>query len=434
MVLDSNLVTVALPSIRSDVDIAHQDLQWVVSGYSLAFGGALLPAARAVDVYGGRLLLRAGLATFSLALVGCALAPSPATLIGIRAAQGLGAAMALPSSLALLASSFAEGEARSRALGVYGLAVSGAFVAGVLLGGVLILKLGWRGALLCEAGLGAAATAATGRLLVGPRSGTPKRFALSGALAVAISASLVLYSVGDTARTGRGSLTGLLCLVCAVAAARWAWLRDIGSPVPLVPRALRAHKHIRTACVAAFLTVATGVGAMFVLTIYLQDIRDLSPAAAGGVLCLLGVAGILSALALPAFATRFGAVRALSGSLVVQALGVALTIPLGTGGGFGWILIGSAMLGAGHFAATVAFTTLATEGVSADDQGIAMGMLGSSQQLGGAFGLAVIVGAAAARPALLEGLRWALASAALMSLTAALLVWCRQDDRSATRA
>ena len=144
VVLDSNMVTIALPSIRTDLGFSRPALQWVVATFSLGFGGGLLIAGRAGDLYGRRRLLTAGLSTFSVASIAAALAPSPTALLCARSVEGLAAAMALPAALALIAAGFDEGDARNRALAVYGMAASAAFVSGVAAGGALTALAGWR--------------------------------------------------------------------------------------------------------------------------------------------------------------------------------------------------------------------------------------------------------------------------------------------------
>lgn len=427
MVLDSNLVTVALPSIGTELGLAYADLRWIVAGYGLAFGAGLLPAARAVDVYGARVMLRAGLALFTIAVAGCGLAPTVGVLLGMRVTQGLGAAMCLPASLALMTSSFADGEPRQRMLGVYGAALSSAFLIGVLPGGALTGGLGWRAALLIEAALAGGALIGA-RLAINPAV-APSAGALNAlaGLGLAVSAPLALYGFAQLSRPSGGALPGLVWLGLAVVLGSVAWSGDIRSANPLVPSAVRSSPSARAAFGAAFLTVGTGVGAIFVLTFYLQEVLLLRPLSAGAVLAVLGVAGIGAGAALPRVVPRVGLIHALCGSLLVQALGVVLLTPLD---GLGWILVGSALLGAGHFASTVAFTALATCGVPTTEHGSAMGMLGCAQQLGGAFGLALVAGVAGEGDLTGTGVRRGLLVAAAMSLVAALLVWLQSKHET----
>ncbi len=419
--LDSNLVTVALPSIRADLGLNYTELQWVVGAYALTFGASLLPAARSVDLYGGRSLLRGGLLLFSLAVVGCVLAPSAPVLVAMRALQGVGAAMALPSSLALISSNFPDPAARRHVLGLYGAAVSSAFVVGVVAGGALTLAVGWRGAMLVEAPLAACAALVAGRLPAARGTRAGPGFNVGTAVGLGGAAAVALYGLARMSAARGLDETGLGCLALAALLVYGALSRDLRSATPLVPRTARSSHDSRSACLTAFLTVATGVGAMFVLTLYLQEVRGLSPPTAGAALALLGLAGIGAGSLLPAIAARTGLTVALRASLLIQALGVSLLVPIGAHGGLGWLVGGCALLGAGHFAATVAFTALATRGVPPRDHGIALGMLGCCQQLGGAFGLAVIAGLAGAGGSPERGLRWALVAACGMSLSAAAL-------------
>jgi MFS family permease len=419
VVLDANLVAIALPSIRDDLDFSRGDLQWVIGAYSLAFGGALLVGGRAADLYGRRRLLVLGLALFSAASLAGATATSRPVLLAARAAQGLGAAAAFPASLALIAALFEPGEARDRALGAYGAVLSAAFVSGMVVGGVLTASAGWRSVLLLEAPVAAGAALATRGLVPAARpAAAGAGLGLPGALAASAAVLTLLYGIGTRAPA----------LATAALFAAAAWRLERRSPAPLVPRALVCRRTMIAAVLAALMTVGTGVGVVFVLTLYLQDVLGYDPVAAGLALTLLGVAGVSSGFVAPRVARRAGMVRTLIGALLVQAAGVTLLVPVEPSGGISLVLAGTALLGLGHFAATVAFTALATAGASDEGHGIAMGVIGSAQQIGGAVGLALLAAIAArtgdadAHEAVVDGFRWALAAGAGMSLLAAVLV------------
>jgi predicted MFS family arabinose efflux permease len=415
-VLDANAVAIALPAIRDDLSLSRSSLQWVVGAYGLAFGGGLLTAGRAADLYGRRRLLVLGLALFAAAALAGALAPSAPVLLGARVLQGLGAAAAFPASLALIAALFAPGEPRNRALGAYGAAASAAFVAGMLAGGLLTERLGWRSIPALGCALALVAAAATARLVPEARRPlAPPQLRLPGAIAACAGLLALLHGLGLAAQ-GRTAAAGAL-LAAGAAALCTAVRIERSAAEPLVPRALLRRSEVRTAVVAAFLTVATGVGVVFVLAIELQDGLGYGPLGAGLALTLLGVAGIAAGLLVPAAARRAGLPRALAAALLVQAAGAALLTRIGPGPGVAFVLLGTAALGAGHFAATVAFTALATAGGAHNEHGIAMGVIGSAQQIGGAAGLALLVAVAAA-----GGSGWALACGAGLSLAGAALV------------
>jgi MFS family permease len=425
VVLDSNLVTIALPSIRSELGFAPGGLQWVLGAFGLAFGGALLVAGRAGDVFGHARLLRVGLVSFAAASLAGALAPSAAALVGARAVQGLGAAASFPASLALIAATFEDGAPRNRALGTYGAATSAAFVSGVALGGALTMAAGWRSVLLVNVPIGLLAAGAVGRVTLETPT-RPAGASLDPTLAATAMGAAValLYALGTLARGGGDSgptaliAAGVLAAGCRTLAQR--------SPAPLVPTGLASRGALGSASVAAFLTVGTGVGVMFVLTLYLQEVLDRDPLVSGLLLTPLGIAGVAAGAVVPRIVRVAGRVQALVGCLLVQTVGVATLVPIDAHGGAGLVVAGAALLGFGHFGATVAFTGLASQGSGERERGIVMGIVGSAQQLGGAFGLALVAAVATAGSGgALEGFRRALAVAAVLPLLAAAFVAAR---------
>jgi len=444
-VLDANVVAIALPSIGDDLGFSQSSLSWVVTAYGLAFGGGLLVAGRAADLYGRRRLLIAGLGLFSVASLASAAAPSRPALLATRIAQGLGAAMAFPASLALIGALFDRGEQRHRALGVYGALASTAFVSGMVGGGLIAASFGWRGTVALGCPFGAAAALATARLVPEVISVEPRPPpALPAVLAAAVGAVVVLYGLGLAIRPGDRAAAAVV-LASALVLVVVAVQLERRSASPLVPPGLVRGTEVRCAILAALATVGTGVGAVFFLTLYLQEVLEYGPFVAGLILTPIGVAGVSGGLLVHRLARRAGLVPAVAAALIVQAAGVALLTAIGTTTGIVVVLVGSATLGFGHFAATVAFTALATTGRSDADHGIAMGLVGSAQQVGGALGLAVLVAIAAARTsagdapgsreAVVDGFQWALGAGAALSLAGAglILAVSRRSDRARRR-
>jgi MFS family permease len=413
VVLDSNMVTVALPALASELGFSRAGLGWVIGAWSLAFGGALLVAGRAGDLLGRRRLFTLGTLLFVAAAVAAACSPSRQLLLAARVVEGIGAALALPASLALMTTEFEGGEARTRALGIYGMALSSAFVCGVAAGGVLTAVAGWRAVLLATAPLGlVAAVAAHG--LLGPDRvrGRPGELELPGASAAIGAALALLFALGLMSRAGRPVPAALALLGASVSLAGMAAVFERRSPCPLIPRPVLRAPDLGVACVAALLTVATGVGVMFLLSLYLQQVLGYGPVAAGLALSPLGVAGVAAGSLAPAVVRRVGLRNALVAALLVQAAGAALLIGIGGDASLALILTGTAVIGVGHFGATVAFTALAGGAVREDQRGVALGLVGSGQQLGGALGLAVVAAG---------GLQRGLAAAACLSAAGALL-------------
>jgi MFS family permease len=414
VVLDSNMVTVALPALAGELGFSRAGLGWVIGAWSLAFGGALLVAGRAGDLFGRRRLFMLGTGLFAAAAVAAACSPSRQPLLVARVVEGIGAALALPASLALMTTEFESGDARTRALGAYGMAISSAFVCGVAAGGLLTAVAGWRAVVLATAPIGLVAAAAARVLLAPDRvRGRPAELELLGALAAVGAALALLYALGLMSRAGRPIPAALALLGACVSLAGLAAVFERRSASPLIPRAvLRAHD-VGVACVAAVLTVATGVGVMFVLSLYLQQALGYGPVAAGLALSPLGVAGVVAGSLAPAVARRIGLPSVLVVALVVQAAGAALLIGIGGAASLPLILTGTAVIGIGHFGATVAFTALAGEAVREEQRGVALGLVGSGQQLGGALGLAIVAA---------DGLQRGLVAAVCLSAVGALLV------------
>ena len=218
VVLDVSVVNLALPSIARDLRLSEAGLQWIVSVYALTFGGFLLLAGRAADLFGRRRFFMVGLALFTLASLACGLAPSATALIVARAVQGLGAAVVSPAALSLLTTTFHEGEERNRALGFFGAVAAGGGSAGLLLGGAIVGSLGWEWVFFVNVPIGIAAISLAPALLTESRerSGTPQ-LDLLGAVTITAGLVLLVYGLSRAEGSGLGSPQVLLALGLAVA-------------------------------------------------------------------------------------------------------------------------------------------------------------------------------------------------------------------------
>lgn len=437
VVLDANIVTIALPSIRRDLGFSDEGLQWVISSYSLAFGGFLLVGGRAGDLYGRLRLLLLGLALFSIASLAGALAPSPPVLVASRALQGLGAAMAFPSALSLITSSFEEGQERNKALGTYGAVISAGLAFGVAAGGALTDSLGWRAVLLVNVPIGLAAMLAAPRVLRESRRPVDAPgLDLPGALAMTGALLVLLYAFGQAGEAGWLSTETLLLLAVAAALAAVTMAIEGGASEPLIAPRLFWRGTLMGASAAAMITAGIGVGVMFVLSLYLQEILGYGAIESGLALTLLGVAGTVAGVVAPRMAGRLGVLPVLACALAVQASGVTVLIAITADAGLHFVLVGTTVVGLGYFGATVMFTVLATAGIADEDQGVAMGFVNSAQQVGRALGLALLITVASARTdalrksaeslsreeAVVEGFKNALAIGAALSALAAIAV------------
>lgn len=391
--LDYNIVFVALPDIAADVGFSASTLQWVVSGYTVAFGGFLLLGGRASDLFGRRRMFLLGLFLYAAASLLGALASDPGVLVAARAGQGLGGAFLTPATLSLVTTSFAEGPERNKALSVWGGAAGCGMVLGSLLGGVLTEMFGWEAVFYVNVPL-----AVVGMLLAFPLipadevRRTGGRFDLVGAVTATAGSTLFVFALVQGPEAGWAAPevlaaggTGLLLLVVfAVVQGRG---RD-----PLMPLRLFRNRNLSTGTVTTFMFMATfGVLAYF-LTLYLQDVHGFS-ALRTGFAFVVPCAGVLVGTALGGrLVTHLGMRRTLTLSLVVGTAGtVAFGLALAPDASFAAIVPGLAVLSLAQGVVYTAMYAAATTGVAEDDQGIASGVATTGEQIGSAVGLAVLV-------------------------------------------
>ena len=404
IVLDTTIVNVALPSIRSDLQFSEASLVWVVNAYMLTFGGFLLLGGRLGDLYGGRRVFLAGIAVFTLASAACGLAGSQAVLVAARAVQGLGGAVVSAVALSLIMNLFPEPDERARAMGVYGFVCAGGGSLGVLLGGVLTSLLSWHWIFLVNLPIGVAVAVLSYRLV--PPAGAQGRQRLDWAGAATVTASLLLavYAVvnGNDAGWTSPRILGLFAASVVLLAAFLAIESRVAQP--LVPLALFRHRNLATANLAGVLWAAAMFAWFFMSALYLQLVLGYSPMQVGlaflpGNLVMAGLSLGVSAWVV----LRWGLRRPLAGGLLVAALGLALFAAAPADGRFlVHVLPPMVLLGLG---AGIAFNPLllaAMQDVGPEDSGLASGIVNTAFMMGGALGLAVLASAAAARSAAVQ--------------------------------
>jgi MFS family permease len=453
LVLDVTIVAVALPSLRDGLGFSAAGLQWVISAYVLAFAGLLLLGGRAADLWGRRRLFLAGLATFAGASGWCGLAGASWELVAARAVQGAGAAVVAPAALSLLTTTFAEGAARERALGVWTAAAAGGGATGFLLGGLLTQALGWRSVFLVNVPVGAAGLLLGRVLPAGREPDAPRRLDLPGAVTLTGGLVALVYALSRVERAGPRPAAIWLPLAAAVLLGGAFVARERRAPSPLVPLGvLRLPALAGASLVAALLTAVTTPAVLFCI-LYVQDLLGYPPTVVGLTVVPFSVAVVAGSLAggRLADAGRLGARRAMAAGLLGVALGSAALAGIGTSGGFPLPLVaGFVLSGGGLGVASVASTAAGTAAVPAAQQGLASGLLNTAAQVGTAVGLAALVTVASARTgaltppgaspppaAVVEGYRWAIlaglavalaAAAALAARTA--LPWPRRSARA----
>jgi EmrB/QacA subfamily drug resistance transporter len=447
VVLDVTIVAIALPEIQASLGFSPADLQWVVSAYTLVFGGFLMLAGRAADLYGCRLLFMVGLALFSGASLACGLAATPLALVASRVAQGLGAAIVSPSALSMLTRTFPEGAGRERALGVWTAAAAGGGAAGWVLGGVLAEGLGWEWAFFVNVPVGVLGLALAPVLLEESRDASaPPRLDAAGAITVTAGLTLLVYGLTRAEEAGFASVGTLGALSLSLVLIGASVLVEKRVKDPLVPLdALRSRRLVGANLVALALTAAT-TPPMFLCTLYVQRVLGHSPAEAGLVFPLLNLSVVVGSLIGPRLTGRIGSRAVMVSGLLTVAAGVLLLARIPPGGGhFGHLLPSFVLMGAGLGCAAVASTASGTSAADDEKQGLASGLLNAAAQIGTALGLAVLIPLSAARTdalagvplgtALVGGFRWGFFGAAGIAVLGALLALflVRRAPRSEVR-
>jgi len=404
LVLDVSVTNVALSSIRADLDFAVGDLQWIITAYTLVFGSLLIFFGRAGDMWGRRRLFLLGTAVFTATSLACGLAQEPWQLITARAVQGLGGAMMSPAALSLLTTGFREGPARNRALGVWGAIAAGGAAAGMIIGGVLTDVASWRWVFFINVPVGLAIALAAPRLVAESRGGDRTRLDVPGALTVTAGLLALVYGLTRIETGASGSLIAPALLALAVLLLATFVVLERRSSAPLVDFTLLGSRSVGVANSFAVLSTAVVVGQSFFLSLYLREVLGYSPLRTGFALVPITLVVIVVAGAVPRLLPAVGVRPVLVTAGLALAGGMALQSRMPVDGAYAVdvlpaILLTAAGLGLGFVAATIA----ATSGVAARHQGLASGLLNTSQQVGGAIGLAVLATVAAARTEQLLG-------------------------------
>jgi EmrB/QacA subfamily drug resistance transporter len=434
VVLDATIVNVALPSIQKDLSLSPTDLQWIINSYTLMFGGFLLLGGRAADLVGRRTLFVAGVAVFSAASLLDALSTSGTMLILARGLQGLGGALVSPAALSIITTTFAEGEERTRALGVWG-AIAGAGGAfGLLLGGVLTDLLAWEWIFLVNVPIGIGVALAAMRFVPNSRAPAAARrgFDLAGAVSVTAGLVVLVYAIVKAQEMGWGSLHTLGLGGVAIALLAGFVAIEARSAAPLVRLGLFRVRSLATAN-GVFLVVAGALFAMFFFaSLYVQQILGYSPLQAGFAF-LPVTAGIMGGAALSqVLIKRAGVKPTVVGGMSLAAAGlVVLAATTKVDGSYLGILFGLVPMALGMGLTFVPLTLVATTGVAAEDAGLASGVFNTSQQVGGALGLAILAtlandrtaSFAGPRPeALVEGFQLAFSVSAALMIAGVVLI------------
>ena len=415
--LDALVVNVALPAIGSDLGSGIAGLQWVVDGYTLMFAALLLSAGALSDRIGARRAFGAGVALFVLASAACGLAPVMGVLIAARVAQGAGAALIMPTSLALIREGFANAHQRARAIALWALGGAVASAAGPVVGGFLTL-LSWRAIFFINLPVGVLALCLLMRVARSPRRTVP--FDWIGQVTAMLGMGGLTYGLIEGGAEGFLRLTPrvLAALVVATLALVGFLVAQVRGSHPMVPLGLLRSRPVAVSVAGGFSFTVGFYGLVFLLSLYLQQLRGLSPLQTGlAFVPMTGLTGVVTLLT-PRIAARFGA-------RIPMALGQALIAAglLGMCAAVGapiWLLaILSICIGLGSSLAVPTLTALLVSSVPAQRAGIASGVLNTCRQLGGALAVAVFGALVAQRETFVHGMQVSLVIAAVLLLVTA---------------
>jgi len=392
-VIDFSIVQVALPTIQTELVVSLSESQWIIGAYGLTLAGFLLLSGRAGDIYGQKKLFVFGIVLFTVASFTGGLAPSLLSLIISRAIQGIGAAISTATAFAILVTTFPEGKERNRALGIFVSVLSAGFAAGSISGGILTSAFGWRSVLFVNVPIGIVAAILSQKYLANnPGRAMDKHLDLPGALSVTSGLILLVYALTNAANAGFTSIQTVLPLGLGTLVLAGFVAIEYRSKSPLMPLAFLRRGTVFTANVLALILTSSAGGVIFLLTIYLQRVSGYSPLAAGlefvpAALIFFFVGGWGSSW----LVNRLGLRQVLVISMTLITLGSALLTQISITSGYFGILPGMLLW---SFGASIGFPALniaALAGTKRGEEGLASGIIGTSQRIGFPLGLAILL-------------------------------------------
>jgi EmrB/QacA subfamily drug resistance transporter len=392
VVLDVSVVNVALPSIRDDLHFSQESLQWVITAYSILFGGTLLLGGRLADLLGRRRLFMAGVALFTLSSLLSGLAWSEGSLIVARGLQGLGGALLAPAALSIVVTTFGEGRDRNLALAVWGAAAGSGGAVGALLGGVLTSYVSWSWIFLVNLPVGVAILAVSPWLVSESRvTFAHPHFDLAGGSSITAGLMVLVYAITRASQHGWSSsvTVGLLAGGAALIAVFVAI--EARSPAPLLPLRIFRLRTLSAANATMLAIGATAFGQFFLITLYLQEVLHYSAIETG--FAFIAIAATVVALSNlgQSLTTRLGARPVLSAGLLLTAAGAGLYAQMPADGHYFWnVFPGLILSGIGLALSFVPVTIASLTGVQGADAGVASGLINTSRQVGGSIGLAAV--------------------------------------------
>ncbi len=421
VVLDATIVNVALPHIQTSLGFTEASLQWVINAYTLVFAGFLLLGGRMGDLLGRKRLFVIGLVVFTTASFLNGISSTSGMLIGFRALQGFGAALISPAALSIISTTFAEGKERSRALGVWAAIAIGGSAVGLVLGGALTQAFSWRWIFFVNVPVGIFAFFAALRLV--PESKDEhahKGYDVAGAVTVTGGLMLLVYGLVNSATHGWGSTQTIVAFVVAFALLAAFVVIEQRSAEPLVRLSIFRVRSLLTANLSMFLAFSGIFAVFFFNTLYIQKVLGFGPLKAGVAFLPFSAGVMISAGLASTFAPRIGVRPVAAVGMVLTIIGMLLFARMPVDGSYAAdVLPGMLLSSLGMGAIFMPLTLVATTGLANEDQGLASGLFNTSQQVGGALGLATLSTIAASHTsgtssaALVHGFHYAFAGAAV---------------------
>ncbi|MER5264172.1 MFS transporter [Actinosynnema sp. NPDC002837] len=411
---DYSILNVALPQVGAGVDMGLTQLPWIVSAYTLPAAGFMLLAGRLADLFGRRRLFLAGQVLLAAASLLGGLATNPEVLLAARALQGLSTAMAIPAGLSLITTTFPEGKARARALGLNGAILSGGFTAGALLGGVLVSLLSWRAAFFVNIPFALAILIATPLLIGESRTPDRQRLDVPGAVTVTGGLLAVVYAIIESS---------LVAAALGVVLLGVFWVVESRSSAPLAPvRFLRKHT-VLWGNYAGLVIFSMETGMIFLMTLHLQDVLEFNPVITGLVFGVPGLAAVFAGPVAGRLIGKHGARNVLTTALALQALTILPLVFLGASRLGPVLLVPALFLGFfAHVACIVAYTVIGTSGLPDEEQGLATGLTSMTQQVAITVGAPIMVAVAATQADRLAGTHLALGVNVAVTLVSVALI------------
>lgn len=404
VVLDASIVNIALPNLGRDMAIGQNLLTWVVTSYVLAFGGLLLLGGRLADRYGHRRIFLMGVTGFMLASLLAALSPNIAILLAARALQGVSAALLAPAALALLMQLFPVGQGRTEAISIWGGVAGLGGVTGAILGGFLTTNLGWAAIFFINIPICLSVLLAVPFLVDKDTNLHAEQLDLPGALAITASTVSMVAAFSFALETGFLGIPTLVCALAGIVLLAIFIVIEKNTPHPLVALSIFSHRNVTIGNIVMLIVGGVTLGFFFILSLQMQMVFGLSAMATGALQLPLTLALLLTASALPALGTRLDTRYIQLISMLLMAIGLfwLSRAPVDANVMFA-ILCPLVVIGIGLGGAFISTTEMAVHGIAPQDSGLVSGLINTSQQIGGAFVLAIVVTLATMQTFALQG-------------------------------